>query len=159
MSVTDLDVLVQIQREGAIVALGHVFPQERYPFPVDVVRRRWEEEVADPGIDCFAVLGPYEAVAGFAATRANQFLHFGTAVETWGSGLAGRAHDAVLRHLVTHGHRGAWLRVFERNERARRFYERRGWRRTGQSSRSEFPPYPILLSYQVALTGPPASRT
>lgn len=122
----DLDALLVVQEEGAVAGLGHIFPQDEHPFPVAAVRARWEVELADPGIDCFAVLDDAGRLAGFAATQVDQFLHFGTAVATWGSGLAGRAHDAVLDHLRAQGHEVVWLHVFEENVRARRFYERRG---------------------------------
>ena len=39
------------------------------------------------------------------------------------------------------------LRVFVDNGRARRFYEKHGWRPTGASSRSSYEPYPVLLEY------------
>ena len=29
----DLDVLLDVQCEGGDVGLGHIFPQDRYPFP------------------------------------------------------------------------------------------------------------------------------
>jgi len=44
--------------------------------------------------------------------------------------------------------------VFEANDRARRFYERRGWAATGESSTSGFAPNPVLLTYAVDLTRP-----
>jgi len=37
--------------------------------------------------------------------------------------------------------------VFADNRRARRFYEKHGWRPTGRSSVSSFEPYPVLLEY------------
>jgi len=151
MTPADLDALLVVQREGAQTGLRNIFPQNQFPFPVDVVRHGWEQEMADPGIDCFVVLDACHPVAGFAATRDNEFLHFGTALDTWGTGLAGRAHDEVLSHWIAHGHRHAWLRVFDLNVRARRFYERRGWEPTDERSRSDFPPYPVLLRYQVDL--------
>jgi RimJ/RimL family protein N-acetyltransferase len=150
----DLDALMVVQREGAQAAMGTIFPQDRFPFPVEVLRQRWERELADPGIDCFVIVdGPGSdvgTVAGFAALRGNEFLHFGTAVSTWGSGLAARAHDEVIALWVARGHRRARLRVFEDNVRARRFYERRGWTATGERSRSSFAPYPVLLTYEVS---------
>jgi RimJ/RimL family protein N-acetyltransferase len=151
MNVADLDALLVVQREGAVAGMGHIFPQQEYPFPINDVGRRWAQEMIDPGIDCFVILDPSNDVAGFAATRGNQFLHFGTALATWGSGLAGRAHDEVLTHLIAEGYERAWLRVFEANDRARRFYDRRGWAPTGERSQSGFPPHPILLNYQVHL--------
>ncbi|MDT0164082.1 GNAT family N-acetyltransferase [Actinotalea sp. AC32] len=81
----------------------------------------------------------------------DELLHFGTAVSTWGSGLAGAAHDDVMRHLRRQGHDSAWLRVFEENGRAIRFYERRGWRATDVTSRTTFPPYLVLRRYERSL--------
>ena len=143
----DLDALLCVQEEGAVAGLGHIFPKSEYPFPTADLRRRWAEELADPSIDCFAVVDDTGGLAGFAATRGDQFLHFGTALSTWGSGLAGQAHDEVVEHLAAQGYESAWLRVFQENQRARRFYERRGWTATGERARSAYPPQPVLLHY------------
>jgi len=146
----DLDLLLEVQRAGAVLALGHIFPQSQHPFPTAQVRARWAAEIDDPGTDCSAIMLDGE-LAGFTATLGNQFLHFGTAVSTWGSGLAGAAHGEVLEHLHAQGHRSAWLRVFDDNRRATRFYERRGWRPTDATSRTDFPPYPVLRRYEITL--------
>jgi len=129
-----------------------VFPQDEFPFTPESVRHRWEQELVDPGVDCFVVTDIDESVAGFAALRGDEFLHFGTALATWGSGLAGRAHDEVLARWAGEGLRRAWLRVFEGNLRARRFYERRGWEPTGERTRSGFAPHPVLLTYAITFT-------
>ena len=88
-------------------------------------------------------------IVGFAATRGEELLHFGTAVETWGSGLAAWLHDAVVATYpsVTGPLR---LRVFAENRRARRFYEKLGWLATGRESRTSFPPHPVLVEYALA---------
>lgn len=146
----DLDDLVELQREGAVAALSHLFPQEEHPFPVAQVRARWAAELADPGVDAFAIVSAGR-LAGFAATRGDEFLHFGTALGTWGSGLAASAHDEVLDHLRGRGHQAAWLRVFDENRRAVRFYERRGWRPTDVVTRTEFAPHPVLRRFEIDL--------
>lgn len=64
-----------------------VFPQEELPFPRDDVARRWREELAAPGIDCYVVIIA-DAVVGFAAIRKDEILHFGVAIEHWGTGIA-----------------------------------------------------------------------
>jgi RimJ/RimL family protein N-acetyltransferase len=148
----DLDLLMEVQRAGAVLGLGHIFPQHEHPFPTAQVRARWVSEIDDPGTDCFAVVLDRD-LAGFAATREDQFLHFGTAVGTWGSGLADAAHRDVLEHLRAQGHRSAWLRVFDGNRRAVRFYGRRGWVATNATSRTSFPPYPVLRRYEITLGG------
>ncbi len=152
---TDADVpdVLEVQQPGAVIGLAEVFNQDTHPFPRDVVGRRWVEEIATPGIDCLVVLHQ-GAVVGFAATRDDEFLHFGVAVEQWGTGIAQEAQDAVLDRMRAHGVRRAWLRVFRENKRGRRFYEKSGWSQTGERSRSAFPPYAELLHYERRLTQP-----
>jgi RimJ/RimL family protein N-acetyltransferase len=152
MTLPDLDTVLPIQRDGAVEGLGAVFPQDRYPFPTEAVRQRWTEEIADRGIDCFVVLDRSGEIVGFAATRNEEFLHFGTALSTWGSGIASSAHDAVLAHLEAQGHERVSLRVFEGNRRGRRFYAKHGWTPTGDRTRSAFEPSPVLLTYTRAVT-------
>jgi hypothetical protein len=41
------------------------------------------------------------------------------------------------------------LWVLEDNSRARRFYERRGWRENGESRIVEFPPNPLDIGYSL----------
>jgi GNAT superfamily N-acetyltransferase len=49
----------------------------------------------------------------------------------WGSGLAAGLHDAFLAEARERGYREARLHTPAGHARARRFYERRGWRATG----------------------------
>jgi RimJ/RimL family protein N-acetyltransferase len=153
MSAADVSHVLDVQQPGAVVGLAEVFPQDAYPFPREAIAQRWEEEIAAPSIDCL-VVSIRGAVVGFAAVREDEFLHFGIAVEHWGSGIAQSAHDAVLDRMWTSGVQRAWTRVFTKNSRGRRFYEKLGWIRTAQSSQSTFPPYAELLRYERDLVGP-----
>lgn len=152
MTAADVRAVLGIQEPGAVLGLSDVFPQDLYPFPREAVARRWSEEIATPGIDCYVVLLD-RTVAGFAAVRGDEFLHFGIAVEHWGTGLAQAAHDAVLRRMHDRGVQRPWLTVFTKNGRGRHFYERRGWHATGERTHSPFPPYPELLRYERPLRG------
>jgi GNAT superfamily N-acetyltransferase len=49
----------------------------------------------------------------------------------WDHGLGHRLHDGALAMLGSSGHTDAVLWVLEGNARARRFYERQGWRLDG----------------------------
>jgi diamine N-acetyltransferase len=49
----------------------------------------------------------------------------------WGSGLAAGLHDAFVAEARRRGYREAHLHTPAGHVRARRFYERRGWRPTG----------------------------
>lgn len=130
----DLEQLVAVQRDGAVHGLAHIFPQDEHPFPRDVVATRWAAEMADPETDVFVSSDDPGWITGFAAIRGTELLHFGTARHTWGTGLAEELHDRVLVHVrVSSPEAGRlWLRVFEANMRARRFYEILGWTPTGE---------------------------
>jgi RimJ/RimL family protein N-acetyltransferase len=151
----DISALVDVQQDGAVRGLSHIFPQERFPFPRAAIVQRWFDEIADPATAAYVSTDDAGAVTGFAATRGSELLHFGTSPSTWGSGLAGELHDAVLRTLAKTAPSDVTrirLRVFEANTRARRFYERRGWVTTGLRSRTSFPPHPELVEYARVLT-------
>ncbi|MFY9915807.1 MAG: GNAT family N-acetyltransferase [Nocardioidaceae bacterium] len=151
LAVADLDCLLVVQEAGAVAGLSHIFPQDTHPFPREVVRRRWLDEIEDPGVDAYVSIEEGQ-VNGFAATRDCELLHFGTALDTWGTGLAKQLHDAVLecfaQRLPTDTSH-LRLRVFEANLRARRFYEKLGWRLTGERSQTSFPPHPVLVEYHL----------
>lgn len=154
----DVDAILDVQQPAAVAGLGHIFPQDRHPFPRADVAARWRAEIADPGVSVTLCTESDGAVQGFAAVRGHELLHFGTALPTWGTGLASRFHDALLE--ATAAALGTpttlTLRVFEENGRARRFYAKHGWWPTGRSSRTTFAPHPGLLEYARDLT--PSSR-
>lgn len=150
MTASDVQKVLDIQAPGAVLALSEVFPQDTYPFPRHDVAERWRQEVATPDVDCYVVLLD-DRIVGFAAVRGDEFLHFGVAVEQWGTGVAQSAHDAVLDRMHDRGVRRTWARVFTQNRRGRRFYEKLGWQPTGELTRSTFPPHPELLHYERGL--------
>ncbi|MDG4822885.1 GNAT family N-acetyltransferase [Asanoa sp. WMMD1127] len=148
-TLADVAGLVDVQQAGAQLALAHIFPQSQHPFPRAAISARWAAEVASPDVDVLVVgRDPIEA---FAAMRSDELLHFGTAVSTWGTGLAGEVHAELIERFVAAGHPSAWLRVFEQNHRARRFYEKMGWSATERRSRSPFAPHPVLVEYRIGL--------
>lgn len=146
MQVADLSDLMVLQERGAVAGLSDVFPQQTYPFPREAIRERWERELEDPAVAAYVATAADERLVGFAARRGDEVLHFGTALETWGSGLATWLHDALIS-TYPRDVRQVRLRVFAGNRRARRFYEKLGWRETGAESRTSFPPHPTLLEY------------
>lgn len=146
----DVEAVLDVQLPGAVIALAAAFPQDRYPFPRDAIAARWHEEIDDGAVDVFVWRTRDNRVVGFAATKSEELLHFGTHVESWGSGLADRLHDAAVDHMRSVADAGVLrLRVFEVNERAKRFYRRHSWRPTGTVSHSPFEPYPALLHYEL----------
>jgi len=146
----DVPALVEMQEVAAVASLSHLFPQDEYPFPRAAIAADWVSEIGRPDVDVL-VHSRGGRVLAFAALRDDELLHFGTALDTWGSGLAAALNDELLAKLTEAGHASAWLRVFEQNPRARRFYEKMGWRLTSQTSYGEYPPFPLLVHYAIDL--------
>ena len=143
---TEADTLLAIQREAAVNAFAHVFPQDRYPFPSDAIRDVWQETLDDPAIEVYIAEADGEAVGsvsvggGFLRTLYVLPRHQSTGV---GSAL----HDFALERLRGLGMREAKLWTLEENWGARRFYERRGWTLTPETRVVPFPPNPIDVQY------------
>jgi ribosomal protein S18 acetylase RimI-like enzyme len=72
-------------------------------------------------------------VLGFVAwdAQTGEILRLYTHPRAWGAGAGRALLDAALDALRAAGRTQAWLNTEERNERARRFYERHGWRVEG----------------------------
>lgn len=147
----DLVELVGMQEAAAVVALAHVFPQDTHPFPREAVLERWRAELQDPDVAVYVSTDHADRITGFAARRHDELLHFGTAITTWGTGLASALHDALVATYPP-GLSRIWLRVFEQNRRGRRFWEKHGWTSTGRTSRSPFAPHPVLVEYELRLS-------
>jgi GNAT superfamily N-acetyltransferase len=136
----DAATLAAVQEEASRAGVAHVYPPELYPFPTEAVRERWRRFTEDGG---FAVM----TGDGFAAV-AEPFLEaIYVRPSSWGGGLAVTLHDAAVEELRARGVTRARLWVLAENARARRFYERLGWRPDGTSRVVEFPPNPIDLGY------------
>jgi GNAT superfamily N-acetyltransferase len=75
-----------------------------------------------------------------------------TSCPSGGAGEVGRAlHDEVLSRQRADGRTRCNLWVLEENARARRFYERLGWRENGDTRVVPFPPHPTDVGYSIEL--------
>jgi ribosomal protein S18 acetylase RimI-like enzyme len=70
-------------------------------------------------------------LAGFVMVVGDEVEQVYVAAAYRGTGVAEALLDDAVRRVAAGGHREAWLAVVEGNTRARRFYERRGWRDAG----------------------------
>lgn len=139
-----------IQRDASLAALGHIFPPEKYPFPLDAVHERWRDALADPELTVL-VAEEDGAATGVAGCRADWLDGLYVVPASWGHGVGRALHDEVLDRLRRSGSSSCHLWVLERNDRARRFYERLGWRENGDTRVVPFPPNPIDVGYTIAL--------
>jgi RimJ/RimL family protein N-acetyltransferase len=72
-------------------------------------------------------------LAGFAlVTPSGEVLQLQVDPASWGEGVGHALHEAALVALRDLGVTTAHLDVFAENHRARRFYERHGWRETAR---------------------------
>lgn len=77
--------------------------------------------------------------SSFAAARLENMAGWGEIIsfylhpEYFGRGVSGPLMQAVLKELFTMGFRDIYLWVLEENHRARRFYERFGFRPSGEA--------------------------
>ena len=131
MRTEDVPAVMAVQEPASVAGLSAVFPQDTHPFPRGVL-------------------------AGFAALRGDELLHFGVAVEEWGSGLAVAAHDELLDRLGARGVVRPWLRVYAANPRGRAFWEKLGWVDTGERSQGPVPPHAELRTYLKQIDRNPA---
>ena len=135
----DAALLAEIQEEASLAGVAHIYPPALYPFPRDAVRERWE------AFDDWV----HGTADGFVAVKDGWLEAMYVRPSAWGSGLADELHAAAVAELGRRGTERARLWVLDGNGRARRFYERHGWRPDGSSRVVEFPPHPIDLGYAL----------
>ena len=156
----DVEALFAIHRESALAAYVHVFPPDRYAFPAAEMRAHWAAALGQPQQSVLIAERSGPAV-GLASVSPGWLLNLFVVPAEWGRGVGAALHDRAVELLRTHGDT-ARLWVLEENERARRFYEARGWRDDGGRTRSRFPPHPVELRYALGLgtgTAPRPSLT
>lgn len=82
---------------------------------------------AERGGDVVGVLG----MGGQPLGATFDLLHLHVRPELWGQGIGSRLHAAYIEALCDSGASRGELSVWDRNDRARSFYARRGWRTDG----------------------------
>ena len=146
----EAEALAELQRHASLAALGHIFPPDLYPFPIDDVRERWRAALADPAAR-IVVAEVDGARVGLACVRADWLDGLYVIPEWWRKGVGSALHDHALSLVERLGSRRCHLWVLEHNNRARRFYERRGWRENGETRVVPFPPNPLDVGYTIDL--------
>src|SRR5439155_23733097 len=121
-----------------------------YPYPIDDVRQRWEDALGSPDL---TVVIDEEAgrPVGCAGYRADWLDGLYVVPDLWARGVGSRLHDYVLDRLRGRRSPQCHLWVLEDNQRARRFYERRGWHGNGTTRVVPFPPNPVDVGYTIEL--------
>jgi GNAT superfamily N-acetyltransferase len=146
-SVEDLELIFSIQRDASLAGFAGVFPPERYPYPDEAIRRALREQLEDP---CNVALIDDEG-RGFALVGHGWLQRLFLREQAWGTGVAEELHAAALEMLRAQGANSASLLCLAENARARRFYEKRGWRLNGSERVVPLPPHPLDVGYSIKL--------
>jgi GNAT superfamily N-acetyltransferase len=141
-------ILAAVQELASVAALGHIFPPELYPYPRAAVQARWLAAASEPATRMLVALNE-DGPLGAALVSEEWLEGLYVIPERWGTGLAGELHGRALDAVRELGSERCHLWVLEDNARARRFYERRGWRENGQTRVVEYPPNPLDIGYSL----------
>jgi len=142
----ELETLVGIQRDAAVAAFSHVFPQDRFPFPKDAIRDAWREALADAEVEVYVYDADRQPVGSVSVGHGDLRTLY-VLPARWGEGVGSALHDHALERLRGLGAAEARLWTLEENAAGRRFYERRGWTLTGRTRVVPFPPEPLDVEY------------
>ena len=145
----EAEALAAIQRDASLAANAHIFPPELYPFPMAEIVERWRASLEDNAVT--VLVHDEGGVVGVAGSQAGWLDGLYVLPEWWKRGVGRTLHDAVLERQRAAGAERCHLWVLERNQRARRFYERLGWIENGDTRVVPFPPHPIDVGYSIDL--------
>lgn len=156
----DAPTLAALHLESALTGFAHIFPPEAEPPTTDQLCGEWEH--------CLGARSAEEARTFIAE-------HDGTAVgvvlagpdpieptcghvarlyvlpERWGTGTGRALYEQAITHLQQLAFAEATLWVLEHNHRARGWYERLGWRPTGERRPVYAPGHIDDLRYRTRL--------
>jgi ribosomal protein S18 acetylase RimI-like enzyme len=102
--------------------------------PEDLTRLRTADSFRDRLRNMFSdirVVGPSGSPVGFSVIRGSELYQLFVSPGSRGTGIAGALIDDADARLSARGVETAHLACAIGNERAARFYEKRGWRRVG----------------------------
>jgi diamine N-acetyltransferase len=140
--------IADLQERASVAALAHVFPPELYPYPRQAIAERWSAALEDAQTRIVIAESKGHPV-GVAGVRLEWLDGLYVVPDRWGMGVADLLHDRALELVRELGSSRSHLWVLEENVRARRFYERRGWRENGQTRVVPYPPNPLDVGYTL----------
>jgi ribosomal protein S18 acetylase RimI-like enzyme len=123
----EIDQLAKVWYEGWHDAHALIVPAELTTLrTLESFRERLLEALPD-----IRVVGPPGAPVGFCIVKEAEVYQLYVSAGSRGSGVASALIDDAEARLAASGIRTAWLACAIGNERAARFYEKRGWYRVG----------------------------
>jgi ribosomal protein S18 acetylase RimI-like enzyme len=134
-------VLAELHRATAVAGYGHIFPKEAPPPTFDEALKQWTHWLGpdwDDGRRAFvaeeggAIVGVVLAGPDPLDQTRGHLARLYVTPPRWGVGIGRQLYAAATDHLRAAGFAEATLWVLEQNDRARSWYERLGWRATGE---------------------------
>jgi GNAT superfamily N-acetyltransferase len=130
---------VRAAEEGEISELAKIWHDawrdgHEQVVPAELVRLRTLEsfrERIQAALPSVRVVGPPGAPVGFCIVKDNELYQLFVSAQARGSGVAAALIADAEARLLQGGVKTAWLACAIGNDRAARFYEKSGWRRTG----------------------------
>lgn len=123
----ELDALAQVWYDGWRDAHERVVPAELTRLrTLESFRERLPALLAET-----CVAGPPGSIRGFAILKSDELYQLYVTADARGTGVAAALIDEAEVRLAARGVERAWLACAIGNDRAARFYEKCGWRRTG----------------------------
>jgi GNAT superfamily N-acetyltransferase len=144
----EAEALARLQEESAVAGFANVFPPGRYPFPRQEVLQSWRALFARDDV-VVRVAEDAGELLGFAVLLPGWLERLYTHPDAWGRGVGSRLHDEGVELIRGLGSSRCSLWVLEANERARSFYEHRGWQLNGDTRVVPFPPNPVDVGYSL----------
>lgn len=147
----DIAALARIWHEGWQDAHAAILPEE---LRRDRTLARFRQRLGE-ALERIRIAEIEGRTAGFTLVREDELNQLYVTTAARGTGIAARLVEDALDRIRETGAATAWLACAIGNERAARFYEKTGWRRTGVvSSRLETADGPFSLDvwrYEIAL--------
>jgi ribosomal protein S18 acetylase RimI-like enzyme len=137
-------VLTRLERVASEEALRHLFPPDRYPYPVTEVTRRWRRLLRDAQVRVVVLEKDGEPV-GFVAFDDVTIRHLGVVPDHTRRGYGTALLEFATAEIFDGGAPRVGLWVLEGNEGARAFYRSLGWTESSDRRPCEFPPAPVEL--------------
>lgn len=133
-SYDDVQNLAHVQLTTVIHAYAGIFPAEASPPSLESLVTEWRGSFDARGFRAF-LAEDSKLPVGTVAIRADpdfadlgQLERLHVVPERWNGGIGSALYEAAIKALQDGGYREAGLWVLEANDRARDFYEKRGWK-------------------------------
>lgn len=140
----EAQLLTRLERTANEHALGHIFPANRFPYPVADVSRRWQRTLAEREVRV-RILEVGGSPAAFIAYDHETVRHLGVLPRHTRKGFGTALLSTAEEDAFSSGGTQVQLWVLTENRAARAFYRAHGWTETEDRRRSEFPPKPDEL--------------